>query len=381
MSIDALEVIDPGLLTTVQDRGRYGFQRYGVPVSGAMDVFALRIANLLVGNEEGDAGLEMTVLGPRIRFLSGVVIAITGGDLDPYLDDEPLPMWSATGVSKGSTLTFKGPRDGVRSYLAVAGGIDVPIVMESRATYLKAAFGGLEGRALRADDILRTMPVPTDTESTGRTLPQGFIVPTYGHQHEMRVVLGPQDNAFTADGIATFLGSEYAVSINSDRMGYRLEGPPIGHASGGDVVSDGTPLGAVQVPGDGSPIILLADRGTTGGYTKIATVISTDVDRLAQAMPGDTVRFKSVTIEESRSILRRSESVMAAMRGEVDIRLVGTLGVVVEGEAFKVFGESEEPIPWPGSLDGHDTVLGRRVRATTDGKTYEFDVEVLREDL
>ena len=381
MSIDALEVIDPGLLTTVQDRGRYGYQRYGVPVSGAMDVFAMRVANILVGNDEGAAGLEMTVLGPRLRFLSSALIAVTGGDLDPYLDDEALPMWQSTVASKDSVLRFQGARDGVRSYLAVAGGIDVPIVMESRATYLKAAIGGLDGRALRAADVLRTMPAAPDEELVERILPHGFVVPTYGHQHEMRVVLGPQDKAFTADGIATFLGSEYSVSIHSDRMGYRLEGPPIEHMSGGDVVSDGTPLGAVQVPGDGSPIILLADRGTTGGYTKIATVISTDVDKLAQAMPGDTVRFKSVTVEEGRSILRRSESVMAAMRGEVDTRLLGTLGVVVEGEAFKVVDESEEPIPWPISFDDHDTNVGRRVRATTDGKTYEFDVEVLREDL
>ena len=380
MSIDALELIDPGLLTTVQDRGRYGYQRYGVPVSGAMDVFALRVGNLLVGNDEGAAGLEMTVLGPRIRFLTSASIAVTGGDLDPYLDDEPLPMWRSTGASKGSVLTFQGARDGVRSYLAIAGGIDVPIVMESRATYLKAAIGGLEGRALRAADVLRTMPQDPDVESVERTLPHRFVVPTYGHQHEMRVVFGPQDKAFTADGIATFLGSEYSVSIHSDRMGYRLEGPRIEHTSGGDVVSDGTPLGAVQVPGDGSPIILLADRGTTGGYTKIATVISTDVDRLAQAMPGDTVRFKSVTVEEGLSILRRSESVMALMRGEVDTRLLGTLGVVVEGEAFEVVDESEQPIPWPGPFDGHDTSLGRRVKATTDGKTYEFEVEVLRED-
>ena len=238
----------------------------------------------------------------------------------------------------------------------------------------------MEGRALRAADVLRTMPAEADAELVDRALPHGFVVPAYGHQHEIRVVLGPQDKAFTADGIATFLGSEYSVSINSDRMGYRLEGPSIEHASRADLVSDGTPLGAVQVPGDGSPIILLADRGTTGGYTKIATVISADVDRLAQAMPSDTVRFKSVTVEEGQSISRRSEAVLAAIRGEVDTRLVGALGVVVEGEAFEVADESGEPIPWPILLDGHDANLGRRVRATTDGNTYEFEVEVLRED-
>ena len=380
MSIDALQLIDPGLLTTVQDRGRYGYQRYGVPVSGAMDVFALRVANLLVGNDEDAAALEMTVLGPRIRFLTSVSIAVTGGDLDPYVDDEPLPMWRSAVAPEGSVLTFQGARDGVRSYLAVSGGIDVPIVMGSRSTYLKGAIGGLEGRALRAADVLRTMPAEADAELVDRALPHGFVVPAYGHQHEIRVVLGPQDKAFTADGIATFLGSEYSVSINSDRMGYRLEGPSIEHASRADLVSDGTPLGAVQVPGDGSPIILLADRGTTGGYTKIATVISADVDRLAQAMPSDTVRFKSVTVEEGQSISRRSEAVLAAIRGEVDTRLVGALGVVVEGEAFEVADESGEPIPWPILLDGHDANLGRRVRATTDGNTYEFEVEVLRED-
>ena len=375
-----LEVIDPGLLTTVQDTGRYGYQRYGVPVSGAMDMFALRVANLLVGNDGSAAGLEMTVLGPRIKFLTRVSIAVTGGDLDPYLDDEPLALWRSKIVSKDSVLRFQGARDGVRSYLAVSGGVDVPIVMGSRATYLKGAFGGLEGRALRAADVLRAMPAETDVGLVERSLPRGVVAPSYGHQHEIRVVLGPQEKAFTADGIATFLGSEYSVSINSDRMGYRLDGPSVEHISGADLVSDGTSLGAVQVPGDGSPIILLADRGTTGGYTKIATVISTDVDRLAQAMPGDKVRFKSVTVEEGHSVLRRSEAVLAAIGGEVDITLFGTLGVVVEGEAFEVVDESGEPIPWPGMLDDGDASLGRRARAAIDGKTYEFEVEVLRED-
>ena len=243
MSIETLEIRDAGLLTTVQDTGRYGYQRFGVPVSGAMDVFALQAANILVGNDEGAAGLEMTVLGPRIRFLADTWIALTGGDLSPALDGEPLPLWRSAQVTKESVLSFQGARDGVRSYLTIAGGIDVPVVMGSRSTYIQGAIGGFEGRALKAGDRLHTLDQDPGAEFVERRLPEHLAVPSYGNIHQIRVVLGPQDQAFTSDGIATFLASKYTISIHSDRIGYRLEGPSIEHVSGPDIVSDGTPLG------------------------------------------------------------------------------------------------------------------------------------------
>jgi antagonist of KipI len=214
-------------------------------------------------------------------------------------------------------LWFAGPKDGIRGYLAIAGGIDVPLVLGSRSTYLRSRLGGIEGRALKAGDILHVLdheagPKPGMDRRypagvSGRALLPGRH-PVYGHEHMVRVVLGPQDDRFTPDGVRTFLSSTYSVTPQSDRMGYRLAGPAIAHTAGPDIVSDGTPLGAVQVAGDGVPIVLMADRGTAGGYTKIATVISVDVYRLSQAAPGDVVRFQSISVGEAHRAVREQEA-------------------------------------------------------------------------
>ena len=381
MSVETLEILDSGLLTTVQDKGRYGYQRFGVPVSGAMDVFALRAANTLVGNDDGAAALEMTVLAPRVRFLADTWIAVAGADLSAVMDGDPLPVWQTVKVSTGSILSFHGSRDGMRAYLAVAGGIDVPVVMGSRSTYVPGAIGGLEGRMLRAGDVLYTLASEPAVGFVERRLPEHLEPPSYGHEHEIRVVLGPQDRAFTSDGIATFLGPGYSVSMDSDRMGSRMEGPPIEHASGPDIVSDGTPLGAVQVPGDGRPMVLLADRGTTGGYAKIATVIGPDISGLAHAMPGDTLTFKSVTVDEAHAILREQEAVLTAIRtGQAGMDSLARVSVLVEGEAFEVVEEGGETIAVSESIDEPASAQSRHVRATVDGHTYEFEVEVRQGD-
>lgn len=308
------EVVQPGLLTTVQDKGRYDYQQYGVPVSGAMDSYALMVANLLVGNSEGDACLEITVLGPRLRILGDTLIAITGADLSPALNNNPLPMWEAVEVCSGDTISFGHPKRGCRSYLAVAGGIDVPEVMGSRSTYIKSRLGGLEGRSLRSGDRLRSGP--TQVEFSTRKLPSQYIF-EYKAENELRVILGPQDDYFTERGIQTFLHSEYRISVQADRMGYRLEGPPIEYKAGADIVSDGVPPGAVQVPGDGLPIILLADRQTTGGYVKIATMSTIDLTKLAQAKPGDRVRFLRVTEEEAYQLLIEHNRIIDALKQHI----------------------------------------------------------------
>ena len=379
MSTPTLEIQEPGLQTTVQDRGRYGYQKYGVPVSGAMDLFALRAANILVGNDDGDAGLEMTALGPKVRFAVDTWIAVTGADLSPTLDGKPLPMWETVEVAEGSVLAFGGPQDGMRAYLAVPGGIDVPQVMGSRSTYLKGGFGGFQGRALRAGDILSTLSPGRERGLAKRRLAHGTSRPTYGRSHDLRVVLGPQQSAFTAAATSTFLGSTYTISMDSDRMGYRLDGPTVEHTAGPDIVSDGTPLGAVQVPGDGTPIVLLADRGITGGYAKIATVISTDIGKLGQAMPGNTVTFRSVSVEEAQSVYKAQEDALKAI-SETETAMERPTGVTVsvDGQIAEVVdsdGEAlslAEPLGEPGPGDTH------RVRATVDGRSYEFDIEIQR---
>jgi antagonist of KipI len=333
--VKTFEVIDGGMLTTVQDLGRFGYQRYGVPTSGALDLFSLRAANRLVGNGDEAAGLEMMLIGPRLRFLAPATIALTGADLDARLDGQRVPRWESVVVEPGRTLSFSGPLDGIRGYLAVAGGLDVPLVLGSRSTYARSKLGGVEGRPLKAGDVLHVEgDRPVLLGGTLR-LPVSER-PKWGHAHTLRVVLGPQDDRFTRDGIRTFVSSAYTVSPQSDRMGCRLSGPAIQHARGADIVSDGTPFGAVQVAGDGVPIVLLADRGTAGGYTKIATVIGPDIPHLAQATPGDTVTFTQVSLDEAYHAVRQEElrlESIGPVGASPDLALVKKVAAVVAAVA------------------------------------------------
>lgn len=309
--VDAIEVGEAGALTTVQDLGRYGYQRYGVPVSGAMDSFALKIANLLVGNDEGAAGLEVTIVGPTLRFLIDAVVAVTGGDLRPMLGDVMLPMWEATAVFRGSTLAFREQGSGARAYVAVSGGIDVPLVLGSRSTFLRSRLGGFHGRALQPADRLTIpglLPVVEARRMPARSRP------IYARSQTLRVILGPQQDSFPRASIDTFLSSSYEIGRQSDRMGYRLEGPRVMQTIAADIISDGTPPGAVQITGDGLPILLLADRGTAGGYTKIATIITADLPRVAQMMPGDRARFRVATDGEARAALEAQRSVIDSVK-------------------------------------------------------------------
>ncbi|MFC1994940.1 biotin-dependent carboxyltransferase family protein [Chloroflexota bacterium] len=312
--MDTFEVLQPGILTTVQDLGRHGYQQFGVPVSGALDSYAFRVANILIGNDEGLAGLEITLTGLRLRCLRDTVIAVTGADLSPRLNHTVLPMWQAVSVRCGDTISFVRPKSGCRSYLAVANGINVPKVMGSRSTYLKGYIGGLEGRPLRSGDRLQS--AAAESKAPKEKMPPEYI-PNYKSKIELRVILGPQDDYFTERGIFDFLHSEYTISTEADRVGYRLQGTRIGHRAGADIISDGIPLGAVQIPGDGLPIILLADRQTTGGYAKIVTVISVDIPKLAQSKPGDQIAFRSVTEGEAHHALKEYEQRIDVLRSHL----------------------------------------------------------------
>ena len=311
MSTRVFEVIQPGPLTTVQDLGRFGYQQYGVPTSGALDSYAFRVGNLLVGNEEGASSLEITLFGCQLRALQDTKVALTGANLAATINGEPAPAWESLSIKRGDVLSFSRLDSGCRACLAIAGGIDVPEVMKSASTYVKAHIGGLSGRPLRQGDTLKTHESTTSAAVT--RLPSEYI-PAYESQVTLRVILGPQDDCFTEEGIHTLLSSEYIVSTQADRMGYRLEGPRIEHRGDADIISDGIPLGAVQVPGDGLPIILLADRQTTGGYTKIATVISIDIPKVAQVKPGDKIKFQQITEEQAVALLKKYEQQMEAIK-------------------------------------------------------------------
>jgi antagonist of KipI len=305
--MDAFRVISPGSFTTVQDRGRYSFIDRGVPPSGALDFFAFTMANLLVGNPAGAAVLEITMMGPSLEVLGGADVALTGADMAMTINQEPAPMWQMLRVKKGDVIRIRQAKSGCRAYLAVTGGFDVPVVMSSRSTCVKAKIGGVGGRVLRKDDVLGR--IPGDSLSTPRRLPADFI-PTFSPDVVMRAVPGPQDEAF-ASGLEMFFGSIYEVTPEADRMGYRLQGPPIRHEERypQSIISEPTMPGNVQIPADGQPIILLVEQ-TTGGYTKIATVISTDLPKIAQAVPGNRVRFQNVTLEEAHRIFREQASLL-----------------------------------------------------------------------
>ncbi|MEJ5308481.1 MAG: biotin-dependent carboxyltransferase family protein [Anaerolineae bacterium] len=296
-----LDVLDPGLLTTVQDAGRRGWARYGVPPSGPLDEAAFAAANELVGNPSDAAALEITFTGPTLRVGRECLIAVCGADFVLWVGALPVPTWHALYVRAGQIVTFGTRRNGARAYLAVSGGIALPPFLGSQATYLPGGFGGLDGRALRAGDRLPLGPaaICNPAQAAGRVWPVERR-PPYTPQPTVRVVLGPQDDYFTPEGLATFLNSAYQLTPEADRMGVRLQGSPIAHRGPTGIVSDGVVAGSIQVPPDGQPIVMLADHQTTGGYPKIATVVRADLPLLAQCLPGDRVSFAAVTVAEAQ---------------------------------------------------------------------------------
>jgi antagonist of KipI len=309
-----IRILEPGPQTTVQDLGRPGYLRVGIPPSGPIDRRAFVLANRLVGNVDGAAALECTLAGPRFEARAAGAFAVTGAEVPVLVNDVTVPVWTALPLTPGDVVKIGTARTGARAYVAVAGGIEVPPALGSRSTFLRGRLGGFGGRALRRDDVLSlgvAAPAPPCRVKAA-------AIPLLGSEPVLRVVLGPQDDRFSKEGIATFLGSPYEVLPQSDRMGARLRGPRIGHRRGHDIVSDGIALGSVQVPGDGQPIVLLVDRQSTGGYTKIATVCSVDIARLGQARPGHRVHFEAVTVVEAHRLLRESvaslESVLEDMR-------------------------------------------------------------------
>ena len=296
-----MRVVRPGASTTVQDLGRPGWGASGVPPSGAMDEISFRAANLLAGNDEDAAALEITIVGPELLFSEEHLCALAGASAEARIDGELVPSARSFVVPAGATLSIGTARSGVRCYLAVAGGIDVPVVLGSRSTFVTAGFGGLAGRALKAGDVLGIDAVTAPNRD--RAIASAAL-PETARETILRVVRGPQEDAFTGDGIDAFYSSSYRVSPRSDRAGVRLEGAPIGIAAGADLDPEGVVTGSVQVPGDGMPIVLGPDRPATGGYVKIATVISADLPVLAQARPGDTLRFEAVGVEDARAARR-----------------------------------------------------------------------------
>lgn len=333
-----LEVKEPGLFTTVQDLGRNGYQAYGMPVAGAMDEYACKMANRLLCNEPGAAVLEMTLLGGSFFFHQACWVAVTGAAMPISLDGKMQSNWSRFFVPAGSELSFGYAEQGCRTYLAVQGGVEVPVILGSRSTYTRGTIGGLNGRALKTGDVLPLGACDRRLEKP-LFLPVSYI-PIPEERPLVRVLLGPQAEAFTDQGVAALFSADYEISSEADRMGYRLEGPVIEHVGKADIISDALCLGAIQVPGHGQPIVMMADRQTTGGYTKIGAVIGADLGKLAQAKPGDQVRFVQCSDAEAVAALRQLRSLeqsVAAWLAEEEERSTGRqFRIVVAGVTYQV---------------------------------------------
>lgn len=303
-----IHVIDPGPLTTIQDLGRTGQLRHGIPPSGPIDQTAFVLANRLVGNDDGAAALECTLSGPRFETDGACVIAVTGADVLVTVNDREAPRWSTIALNPRDVVHVGPAATAVRAYIALSGGLDVPPILGSRSTYLRGRLGGLGGRALRKGDTLRLFEAGPPRARTVN----GGAIPDYAGEPTIHVILGPQADRFTEEGLATFLGESYEMTPQSDRMGARLRGRAIGHRRGHDIISDGIALGGIQVPGDGQPIALLVDRQSTGGYTKIATVCSFDIGRLGQVRPGRRLRFRAIAVAEAHRRRRDAEALLHA---------------------------------------------------------------------
>jgi antagonist of KipI len=310
MSSPSIHVTRPGLHTTVQDLGRWGFQSQGVPVAGPMDLFSHRLANALVANAREAATLEITLIGPELEFDGDCLIAIAGAEFDVTVDGAAIPHAQAVKIPSRAKMRFGARTLGTRAYLAVNGGIDAPLVLGSRSTHVPSGIGGWEGRPLRKGDRLpigspMRRPAARRQSSHGRDT---LIVPAV-----VRVVSGPDTARFGSDAYDALQSAAYTIDADSDRMGFRLHGPALRHLRGADIISDVTPTGSVQVPGSGQPILLMADRQTTGGYPRIATVIAADLGIAGQRAPGDTISFRMCTAADALSALIARENALLAL--------------------------------------------------------------------
>jgi biotin-dependent carboxylase-like uncharacterized protein len=321
----AVEILEAGLSSTIQDLGRPHYYNVGIPPSGAADQFSAISANLLVGNPEEAAVIESPYMGPKIRFTQATVVAVTGATMPTTLNEQPVPQWESFAVAAGDELAFGFLSSGARVYIAVAGGFDVPSVLGSRSTYVLGGFGGFEGRTLRQGDVIATGATASGT--VGRVVPER-LRPIMSRNVELRVVLGPYDYRLTPAGLACLLDTEWKLTPVADRTGFRYSGPalewvereqPFGAGSDlSNIVDTGYPIGSIQAPGGGDPIILHRDAVSGGGYAMVATVISADMGVVAQSSPGARTRFRAVSFDEALEARGAARQVRAELRRSMD---------------------------------------------------------------
>lgn len=326
-----VEILHAGMFTTVQDLGRFHYQQYGVPVGGAMDKSALRMINMLVGNEENEAGLEITIMGPKLLIKKTTLLAIGGADMEPLLNGERIPLWRPILAEEGSMLCLGKAKSGCRAYVTFAGGINIDRTMGSKSTYIRAALGGIEGRMLKKGDYFQ---IGTGAEVASRFIQNlqeekriktkwaicNNALPKYKKHPILRVITDFEYDQFTEESIKSFFSKEYKVSNYADRMGYRLDGDVLNRVEEIEILSSPVTFGTIQVPNGGQPIILMADRQTTGGYPRIGNVISVDLPLLAQLKPGDYVTFEKITMEDAAQLYIKQETSMSLLKKFIALR-------------------------------------------------------------
>ncbi|MGX5629728.1 5-oxoprolinase subunit C family protein [Bacillus thuringiensis] len=326
-----VEVLHAGMFTTVQDLGRSHYQQYGVPVGGTMDQSALRMINMLVGNEENEAGLEMTIMGPKLLIKKTTLLAIGGADMEPLLNGERIPLWRPILAEEGSMLCFGKVKSGCRAYVTFAGGIHIERTMGSKSTYILAAIGGIEGRMLKKGDYFQIGAQPEMANRFIQDLQKdeciktkcaisNSVLPKYKKHPKLRVIADFEYNQFTEESRKAFFTKEYKVSNYADRMGYRVEGEVLNRIEEKEILSIPVTFGTIQVPNGGQPIILMADRQTTGGYPRMGNIISVDLPLLAQLKPGDYVSFEKITLEEAEQLYIEQEVNMNLLKKFIALR-------------------------------------------------------------
>jgi len=332
----SISVLNPGLQSTIQDLGRHGYQKYGVIVSGAMDVYAMRIANIAVGNDENEGVLEITMIGPSLELEKGALISITGGNISPIINGKKIPMGRPVYLKEDCVLNFGACIAGCRSYLAIAGGFAVPEVMESKSTYLRAQFGGFNGRPLKKGDILnigtKSVAAIKIIEKLQEITQKGeFVAPSWYigdstveniNSTIIRVFKDRQFDNISDESINKFFNSEFNVDNKSDRMGYRLCGEKIELKERLEMISEEVSVGTIQIPPDGNPIILLADRQTTGGYPKIAHVVSVDIQKIVQLKPNSKIKFKQITLKEAERLYFEREKYIDELKKAIRLTIL-----------------------------------------------------------
>lgn len=365
-SARTVSILKPGALSTVQDAGRFGYQAAGVPPSGPMDEYSMSLANILVGNEQGAACIECTLGGLELSFETDTTFALTGADTAVFQNDQTVGMYKTLHARQGDILRLGMARTGLRIYLALDGGIAVPKIMGSRATFQRGGFGGLGGRALAAGDSFPLglpMGKPTEHCIPDRAVPQD-LVPDFPSDIAVRAIPLHESDRFTTASLALFFSASYSVSQKSDRMGCRFEGPAIEHSAGADILSSGVQTGTVQIPGDGQPIVLMADRQTTGGYTRIAQVIRADLPRLGQARPGDRVHFVRSTPDEAARALADRTARLQQLTTE-------------PGGKEKHRPASKNSLLSDGRIQSNPSIVraSRKFQVSVNGTCYEVSIE------